>query len=139
MEKAMRQAWNETEKTPLAKSDFNWNNTEVILPLGKHLVEEELLAQLSNRQSDSASKLVAADHLAWLRRTKEGHKVNVSSIRLGNIWLLNIPGEAFIEFQLAAQEMKPGDFVCTAAYEEYGPGYLCTEIAYSQGGYETSE
>jgi hypothetical protein len=139
MEKAMRQAWNETEKTPLAKSDFNWNNTEVILPLGKHLVEEELLAQLSNRQSDSASKLVAADHLAWLRRTKEGHKVNVSSIRLGNIWLLNIPGEAFIEFQLAAQKMKPGDFVCTAAYEEYGPGYLCTEIAYSQGGYESSE
>ncbi len=139
MEKAMREAWEKTEKTPLILSDFDWKNTEVMLPLAEHLVEEELLAQLSDSQSDSTSKLVAADHLAWLRRTNEGHKVNVSSIRLGNVWLLNIPGEAFIEYQLAAQEMKPGDHVCTAAYEEYGPGYLCTEIAYSQGGYESSE
>jgi hypothetical protein len=26
-----------------------------------------------------------------------------------------------------------------AAYGDYGPGYIGTEIAYSQGGYETSE
>ncbi len=139
MEKAMLLAWEETKKTPLTKLDFDWNNVEVLLPLGKHLVEEELIAKLSDRQSDSTSRLVAADQLAWLRRTNEGHKVNVSSIRLGNVWLLNLPGEAFIEFQLAAQEIKPEDHVCTAAYEEYGPGYLCTEIAYDQGGYESSE
>jgi len=139
MEKAMREAWEKTEKTPLISTDFDWNNTEVMLPLAEHMVEEELIAQLSDAKSDSTSKLVAADHLAWLRRVNEGHKVNVSSIRLDNVWLLNIPGEAFIEFQLAAQEMKPGEHVCTAAYEEYGPGYICTEIAYSQGGYESSE
>ncbi len=92
-------AWEETKKTPLTKLDFDWNNVEVLLPLGKHLVEEELIAKLSDRQSDSTSRLVAADQLAWLRRTNEGHKVNVSSIRLGNVWLLNLPGEAFIEFQ----------------------------------------
>jgi hypothetical protein len=139
MEEAMKEAWEKTEKTPLILSDFDWNNTKVRLPLAEHLVEEELIAQLSDSQSDSTTKLVAADHLAWLRRTNEGHRVNVSSIRLGHVWLLNIPGEAFIEYQLAAQEMKPGDHVCTAAYEEYGPGYICTEIAYSQGGYESSE
>jgi hypothetical protein len=139
MEKAMQKAWENTEKTPMIYSDFDWNNAEVRLPLAEHLDEEKLLAQLSDEQSDSTSKLVAADHLAWLRRTQEGHMVSVSSIRLGNVWLLNIPGEAFIEYQLAAQEMKPGEHVCTAAYEEYGPGYLCTEIAYSQGGYESSE
>ena len=139
IEQAMREAWEKTEKTPLIQSDFDWTNTRVVLPLAEHLVEEELIAQLTDSQSDSTTKLVAADHLAWLRRTNEGHRVNVSSIRLGSVWLLNIPGEAFIEFQLAAQEMKPGDHVCTAAYEEYGPGYVCTEIAYSQGGYESSE
>lgn len=139
MEKAMREAWENTEKTPLASSDLKWHNTEVMLPLGEHLVEDELLSQLSDTKSDSASKLLAADHLAWLRRTNEGHMVNVSSLRLGNVWLLNIPGEAFIEYQLAAQEMKPTGHICTAAYEEYGPGYVCTEIAYSQGGYESSE
>ena len=139
MEKAMRQAWEQTQKTALSKADFEWNNIEVQLPLGKHLDEKELLAQLSDEQSDSLKKFTAAKHLAWLRRTRSGHKVNISALKLDNVWLLNIPGEACIEYQLAAQKMKPGDFVCTAAYEEYGPGYICTEIAYSQGGYESSD
>ena len=50
-----------------------------------------------------------------------------------------MPGETCIEYQLAAQKMKPDGHVCTAAYEEYGPGYICMEIAYSQGGYESSD
>jgi hypothetical protein len=34
--------------------------------------------------------------------------------------------------------MKPQATVCMAAYGDYGPGYIGTQIAYSQGGYETS-
>ena len=33
--------------------------------------------------------------------------------------------------------MLPDDMVCVAAYGDYGPGYIGTEISYSQGGYET--
>ena len=50
-----------------------------------------------------------------------------------------MPGELFVEYQLAAQKMAPNKFVAMAAYGEYGPGYICTDIAYSQGGYESSE
>jgi len=45
-------------------------------------------------------------------------------------------GELFIEYQLAAQKMQPDRFIATAAYGEYAPGYIGTEISYSQGGYE---
>ena len=38
--------------------------------------------------------------------------------------------------QLAAQKMRPDLFVCMAAYGDHGPGYICTNVAYSQGGYE---
>jgi hypothetical protein len=48
-----------------------------------------------------------------------------------------MPGELFVEYQLAAQRMRPDLFVAMAAYGDYGPGYIGTEIAYSQGGYET--
>ena len=48
-----------------------------------------------------------------------------------------MPGELFVEYQLAAQDMRPGGFVAMAAYGDYGPGYIGTRIAYSQGGYET--
>jgi hypothetical protein len=47
-----------------------------------------------------------------------------------------MPGELFVEYQLAAQQMRPQETVCMAAYGDYGPGYIGTEIAYTQGGYE---
>jgi len=50
----------------------------------------------------------------------------------------NLPGEPFVAYQLAAQAMCPDRFVCMAGYGEYGPGYICTAIAYGQGGYEDS-
>jgi hypothetical protein len=49
-----------------------------------------------------------------------------------------MPGELFVEYQLAAQELRPDLFVAMAAYGDYAPWYIGTEIAYEQGGYETS-
>ena len=136
----MREAWEQTEKTSLSKSDVKWINVEMQLPLAKHLNEDELISWLEDEQLDSIRRFdPAALALAWVRRTRSGHKVNVSALKIGNIRLLNLPGEACIEYQLAAQKMNPNDHVCTAAYEEYGPVYICTEIAYSQGGYESSK
>jgi hypothetical protein len=102
-------------------------------------VESELLTELNSASTDSLQKFTAAKHLAWLYRTDQGHLTTISALNIKNVWLLNLPGELFVEYQLAAQQMRPEDFVCTAAYEEYGPGYICTEIAYEQGGYEDSE
>lgn len=36
------------------------------------------------------------------------------------------------------QATRPGRFAALAAYGDYGPGYIGTVVAYSQGGYETS-
>lgn len=47
-----------------------------------------------------------------------------------------MPGELFVEYQIAAQQLKPDATVCMAAYGDYAPGYIGTEIAYTQGGYE---
>jgi hypothetical protein len=52
-------------------------------------------------------------------------------------YVLHMPGELFVEYQLAAQQMRPKAAVCMAAYGDYGPWYIGTEIAYWQGGYET--
>ena len=51
--------------------------------------------------------------------------------------MLHLPGELFVEYQLAAQKLRPDLFVAMAAYGDYAPGYIGTEVAYSQGGYET--
>jgi hypothetical protein len=50
--------------------------------------------------------------------------------------VLHLPGEPFIEYQLAAQELRPDRFVCVAGYGDGGPGYIPTDQAYLEGGYE---
>jgi len=139
MEKAMEKAWNNTNKVLITSKDMEWNARQIKLPLGAHLVEKDLVSVLSDPKASNNEKLVAAKHLAWLQQCQAGKKIQVSALRLGKTWLLNLPGELFIEYQLAAQKRRPQDEVCTAAYEEYGPGYIGTKISYSQGGYETSE
>jgi len=138
VETAMQQAWEQTKKTVITKN-ISWKSTQVTLPLGKNIVEKQLRDTLSYEKSSWSKKISAAEKLAWYQRSKGGIKIEVSALRLGEIWLLDLPGELFVEYQLAAQKMKPGGKVCTAAYEELGPGYIGTAIAYTQGGYETSD
>lgn len=138
VEKGMAEAWNNTEKMPVSAEMLKWRNKKVKLPLGRNIVETDLRARITNENNAPLQKLVAAEKLAWFQRSKAGVKVNISVIKFGTINLLNVPGELFVEYQLAAQEMKPREQICTAAYEEYGPGYIGTKISYNQGGYETS-
>jgi hypothetical protein len=58
-------------------------------------------------------------------------------LKLGSVYLVHMPGELFVEYQLAGQALRPDDTVCMAAYGDYSPFYIGTEVAYSQGGYET--
>ena len=57
---------------------------------------------------------------------------------MGNARVLHLPGELFVEYQLAAKAMRPDLHVMMAANGEYGPGYIGLTSAYAEGGYETS-
>jgi hypothetical protein len=75
--------------------------------------------------------------LAWLHLRRQGRTIDLSELRLGQASILHLPGELFVEYQLFAQRLRPDLFVAMAAYGDYGPGYIGTRIAYTQGGYET--
>ena len=68
---------------------------------------------------------------------QKGDPIQLSCLKLGSAYIVHMPGELFVEYQLAAQQLRPKDTVCMAAYGDGGPGYIGTEIAYAQGGYET--
>ena len=67
-----------------------------------------------------------------------GHQIPLTCLKIGPACVLHMPGELFVEYQLAAQEMRPEKFVCMAAYGDAAPTYIGTKIAYSQGGYEVT-
>jgi hypothetical protein len=75
-------------------------------------------------------RLLAALNLAWA--TREG-PIPLFRLDLGRARMLFLPGELFVEYQLKAR----GPFVAVAAYGDYGPGYIGTQVSYTQGGYET--
>jgi len=135
----MSAAWNSTRRMPITAADVGWRVREVKLPASAFVLDEVPLQRLlDNPGARPMDRVRAAIDLAWVSRVKAGRAIQLSCLRLGPAYVLHMPGELFIEYQLAAARMKPEATVCMAAYGDYGPGYIGTEIAYSQGGYETS-
>jgi hypothetical protein len=134
----MKLAWEHTKKMPIAASDLGWQTVKVTLPAAPHLDEKKLLAVLQDTKSTVVARTSAARNLIWLRRCRAKDKILIGCLHLKNARVLHMPGELFVEYQLAAQKLRPDLFVAMAAYGDYAPGYIGTEIAYSQGGYETS-
>ncbi len=137
MADGMRRAWENTRRQPIAARDVTWSVAPVALPPAKHLSREKLEAQLAARDPKFVAEGNAA-RLAWLRRCQAGHKIEISCLTLGPARILHLPGESFVEYQLAAKALRPESFVAVAAYGDYAPWYIGTAIAYEQGGYETS-
>lgn len=135
----MEQAWKNTKRTPITAADIEWRVEPVSLPLRDRLLNlDDIRKTLENNNAPATERIRAAKDIAFATRMKSGHKVDLTSLRFGKAMLLHLPGEIFVEYQLAAQKLRPDLFLCTAGYGEYGAGYIGTAIAYTQGGYETS-
>ena len=133
----MRRAWESTKRQPISASEVTWAIEPVALPPAKHLSVEKLEAQLRDRDATFLTQ-GGASRLAWLRRCQAGHQIDVVCLGLGRARILHLPGELFVEYQLAAEAARPDLFVAMAAYGDYAPWYIGTAIGYEQGGYETS-
>ncbi len=130
----MTRAWNSTKKSPTSAKDVRWQSEPVAMPVASYLDEAKLRTDL---KLGNAGSLSAADKLGFVLRCKNGHKIDLSCLSLGDIRVLHMPGELFVEYQLAAKKMRPDLHVAMAAYGDYGTHYIGTEVAYSEGGYET--
>jgi len=133
----MRRAWESTKRQPISADVVGWTVESVALPPTTNLVAAKLESDLKERPGAFVAE-GGASRLAWLRRCQAGHQLDVQCFRLGRARILHLPGELFVEYQLAAKAMRPDLFVALAAYGDYAPWYIGTEVAYQQGGYETS-
>jgi len=137
LEEGMKLAWDSQEKRDLAADEVTWEVIPVAMPVRETLAEDQLFAKLTDTTLNERDRIRAARDLTFLRRIRAGHRIPLTCLRLGEARVLHFPGELFVEYQLAAQAMRPDLFVATAAYGDYGPGYIGTKISYEQGGYET--
>ena len=134
---AMKRAFETTETFPISADDIGWVVAPVALPPAAHLQQDELREGLS--QWKPANYWGSPDKLAWLTRCQNGFQIDLTCLRIGDVRIIHMPGELFVEYQLAAKAMRPDLRIAMAAYGDYGPGYIGTDVGYEQGGYETSQ
>lgn len=130
------EAWSTTERVPVTADDITWKVKPVLLPAEIRnedvtYSEEELIAMFTEEPGERLAR-----EIAWMHRCKQGQTITLSSLQIGSVQVLHMPGELNVEYQLAARQMRPDLFVSMAAYGDLGPGYICTRASYPKGGYE---
>ncbi len=114
----------------------SWRSVDLLLPRNgaaeaSHAI---LRSRLENPRDQSGQDLYrTALALAYAERLRP---LEAGSMNFGRIWILFLPGEPMLDFQRYAQDERPGDFVAVAGYGDMSPGYLCTDRAFAEGGYE---
>jgi neutral ceramidase len=69
--------------------------------------------------------------------TRKMLQAALAVIQIGEAAFVFLPGEPFVEIALAIRAHSPWKFISLAGYAESYIGYIPTELAFREGGYET--
>jgi hypothetical protein len=133
MHDAMREAWKATRREPLRQANLRIVPLRLKPETEGALSPEALEKTLANTDASQQVRSTAALGLSWQKRCAAGHAIDLPVIDFGSAQFVLLPAESFVEFQLAAQKMRPDSFVIVAAYGECAPGYIPTEQARREG------
>lgn len=123
---AMRAAWDATKRHAIDRFDFRVTPLRFEPRTSPGFSVPELEAKLTTA-TNPFQQCLAAMGLSWRKRVEAGHSVQMPVLDFGIAQLLLLPGESYVEFQLAAQRARPESFVCVAGYGECATGYIPTE------------
>lgn len=129
--RAMAEAWKATRRTPLA--DVRFRSVEYRLKPrdGGAFTPAELQRRIGAERRPF-DQCLAALGASWRRRCDAGVALDLQVLDLGAAQLLLLPGEAYVEYQLLAQKLRPDSFVVCLGYGECGTGYVPTEQGFRE-------
>jgi hypothetical protein len=129
---AMAEAWRDTKRVPLAQMNFR----SVPLTLEPRNDPEGFTVEGSQKllvpETKPFAQCLAAMNLSWRKRAAAGQPIDVPAVDFGPAQFLLLPAEAYVEFQLHAQAVRPDSFVMVAGYGESAPGYIPIERAWAE-------
>lgn len=128
----MVEAWRATKRQPLTQIQFRATKVRIEPRNHPEFTPAALLEKLTEK-STNREQCLAALGLSWRQRADQGHQIEVPVIDFGAAQLLLLPGEIYVEYQLAAQRMHPAAFVLVAGYGESATGYIPTEQSWAEG------
>lgn len=129
----MKAAWQSTKRTPLTTIEFR--TTPLKLDFYRHadLEPDKLTKTLHNPMVRMEDRILAAMGLSSSQRVSSQQPIDFPCIDFGRAQLVLFPGEAFVGYQLMAQQMKPQSFVMSMGYGECWPGYIPMNASFLDG------
>lgn len=129
---AMTAAWKATERRPVVEAGFRAPELTLDVRTGAGFSVEELEKKLREGKRPF-DQCLAAFGLSWRERLKRRASIDVPTLDFGGAVLTLLPAEAYVEYQLYAQSLRPKDFVVVLGYGESAPGYIPTEMHWKEG------
>ncbi len=115
-----------------------WFTSPLVFTPRQDLDLEHLKAIVADGGRTTVERNRSAMTCGWLMRTVTKRPILLSRLELGDVSVLHLPAETFVEYQLGAQQVRPELFLATAAYGDGGPWYLPLKRSFAEGGYEPS-
>jgi len=132
MQRAMREAFQSSERTPVGRLQFRNAALRLAPRTSPGFARHEMETMLANPKETFRNRWNAALGLSWLDRLRRRQPIDVPAVDFGGgIKLVLVPAEAFVQYQLWAQEH--GRFVVTLGYGECAPGYIPTLKEVNEG------
>lgn len=136
---AMKASLHSAQRRAISRMEWRSEAIQLKHRSGAEYSETEIRKTLNNANAAPKDRASAARYLAWWQRCQSNQpNIVLQSLMLDGAAIVHMPGELFVEYQLAAQQERKNDSVAMAAYGDYGPMYIGTAKAYAEGGYETS-
>lgn len=136
---AMKASLSSAQPTPIQRLDWRALPIHLAHRQGPDFTEAAIRKVLDNPEATPRDKASHARYLAWWHKCQSKQpNITIQTLHLDGATLLHMPGELFVEYQLAAIRENKTNWTAMAAYGDYGPMYIGTAEAYPQLGYETS-
>lgn len=119
---------------------LGWRTVPLLLPprADPGYTEADSLARMADAKAGYGARTYGGALRAAFHR-RANVPFELSALEIGPARVVHLPGEVMVAFQLHAQQLAPDCFVAVAAYGDCSPGYICTENAFAEGGYEPTD
>jgi hypothetical protein len=133
LHRAMAEAWEATKTADLKTVNFRSTTMRLKPRESPGYSVEDFRQTIADETKSYIERNTAALGLSWRERYDAGHAIDVPCIDFGPAQIVLLPAEAFVQYQLWAQELRPDSFVMAIGYGECAPGYIPTAKDAAEG------
>jgi hypothetical protein len=121
---AMVAADREADSRARPLDQFDWFTAPFVFRPREDLDLDAVKAIVADPRQTIVNRNRNAMTCGWLIRLASKRPILLSRLELGDVTLLHLPAETFVEYQLHAQRLRPSSMLATAAYGDGGPWYI---------------